>query len=85
MNIEIPPAPSHEAALGVMERLGHFARSAPETEEDAAKGHMSNVPFAISGILSVLGTVLLVCSLAVTCAPESALSQAVHAACALLP
>lgn len=85
MGIEVPPAPSHETAADIMERLSRFADNEPKDEEASSRPRMSRALPLASCVLSALGSLLLACSIAISCAPESAVSQAVLAVCTLLP
>lgn len=84
MSVVIPPAPSHEDASAVMARLARLSRdmSCEEKDDDAVR--QPRVLLIVSCILSTCGIFLLICAIAVICAPDAALSQVVFLVCEML-
>lgn len=81
MSIVVPPAPSHENASAVMERLDRFSQGAPSGEKDGRPPRQSRVLLVASCLLCTCGIFLLICTLAIMCVPDAPLSHAVSLVC----
>lgn len=81
MGFVVPPTPSHEDAADVMVRLAQV--SGNDAIEEGDREQLRKVPFLLvaSCALSTLGAILLVCSIALTCAPHSLPAQAILYVC----
>lgn len=84
MSIVVPPAPSHESAPDVMEQLARFSRDEVPEDRSACEARHPRVLLVTACLLSACGIVLLICAIAVTCAPHAALSQVVFLLCETL-
>lgn len=85
MSTMVPPAPTGEAASAALARLARYAEGPARDADAATPPRRSNVLLGIACALLAVGIFLLVCTIAVVCAPDSHLSQVVFSACAFLP
>ena len=84
MSVVIPPAPSHEDASAVMARLARLSCDESCEEKGERAVRQPRVLLIVSCILSICGIFLLICAIAVMCAPDAALSQVVFLVCEML-
>lgn len=81
MSIDIPPAPTHDAAPDVMARLAALSGGdGKQIEERLPAGHPRILP-AAACVLSLLGILMLLATLVVIDAPDSPLSSIIRSAC----
>lgn len=84
MSIVVPPAPSHENVPTVMERLNRLSQDASSGEQDGRPMRQSRRLLIASCLLCTCGMFLLICALAVMCAPDAPLSRGVFLVCETL-
>lgn len=77
MSITVPPMPSQDAAAPVFAQLAEFSRGATSQAPSRPASRKPRILLGASIILSSIGILMLVCVVAVLCAPQSSLSQLV--------
>lgn len=84
MSIEVPPAPSREAASTVYAQLADFSRDSVAAAR-VRRGATKRVALLIASVvLCVMGLMLQICAIALMCAPESQLAQLIALAVRML-
>lgn len=84
MSIVVPPASSHEAASEALKRLERYAQDDAVDESSGTHPIHPRGLLVAACLLSAIGSFLLVCAIAISCAPQSAISQAALSVCSLL-
>lgn len=75
MSIDVPPAPSHEAASSVYAQLADFSRDSAAAARSRSGAFKHVAFFVASVVMCATGVMLQICAIALMCAPESQLAQ----------